>query len=162
VTDPAGIALPEATVLLHAPDGQTRQTITDGTGHFRFEDVPAGPSELEIQALGYAPLRRTVAVRSGMAAQTLSPSKATSKTGIVRGLVRSFRSEPVVAQILVRAASERVIGEAQSDGSGQFSIELPAGTYRITIRAAGYRAQRRSVEVVRGGVTILNADLHAQ
>jgi uncharacterized membrane protein len=73
----------------------------------------------------------------------------------IRGVIQSFRGEPVTATVRV----EPVGTEVTTDSEGFFEIDVPPGDYEVVIRAEGYEEQRRPVHVDEEGVTILNADL---
>jgi hypothetical protein len=158
--DPRGQAVPEAQLLLSSADGQEHRAISDARGRYRFEQVALGPARLDIEAVGFAPLELTIDVRESMAAQATALPLASTATGFVRGLIRSYRSEPLPAQIQVRTQRGAVVARTQCDDSGRFEVELPAGRYEIEIRAPGRRIQRRSVIVEAGAVAILNVDMH--
>jgi hypothetical protein len=65
VQDPSGAVLPGAKVVVENPvSGYTRQTTTDGTGHFQFTNVPLNPYHLTASAAGFATIAQDVDVRS--------------------------------------------------------------------------------------------------
>jgi hypothetical protein len=58
VTDETGGALPGVTVTLRATAGDARSTVTDETGRYRFDGVPAGEGELTFALFQFATARR--------------------------------------------------------------------------------------------------------
>jgi iron complex outermembrane receptor protein len=53
VTDQTGAAVVGATVELQAAEGQVRPTLTDATGHYRFEGLAAGDYLVRVNAAGF-------------------------------------------------------------------------------------------------------------
>ena len=66
--------LPGVTVDLHSY-GMETTAITDGTGDYRIEDVPAGPAELTFKLINFTIVRRTLIVIPG---QTVTADAACS------------------------------------------------------------------------------------
>jgi Carboxypeptidase regulatory-like domain len=67
VKDPTGGVMPAVTVRLANPvSGFSRETTTDATGAFRFQNVPPNPYHLEVTAQGFQPLERDVEVRTAV------------------------------------------------------------------------------------------------
>jgi hypothetical protein len=58
----AGDGLPNVTVSIDRP---VRRTVTDATGRFVIDSVPAGIRTLEVRAIGFQPQRLGVSVRPG-------------------------------------------------------------------------------------------------
>ncbi len=85
------------------------------------------------------------------------------RQGQLRGQVLSFRGDPLAARITVasKATTSPTVATtvATTDADGQFTIELPAGTFSVEISSPGHVVQRRSVEIKLDGVTVLNVDL---
>jgi iron complex outermembrane receptor protein len=59
VTGPDGIALPGATVTI---SGTTIKTISDTTGHYRFDGIKAGSFVLKVTYIGYYAVSRNISV----------------------------------------------------------------------------------------------------
>jgi hypothetical protein len=156
--DDKGQPLPEASLKLQAA-GEQREVISDAQGRYAFADVPVGTATLEASAKGFATRSWQIDVRAGMAPQSPQALAAQSGKGYLRGLIRTFRSEPLRAQIIVRDARGRNAASRESVDDGVFEIELPPGSYRVTISAAGYGAQSRSVQIEGNAVSILNVDM---
>jgi len=65
IQDPSGALLPGATVVIeNRVSGYTRQTTTDGNGHFQFTNIPLNPYHLTASAVGFATIAQDVDVRS--------------------------------------------------------------------------------------------------
>ena len=60
ITDPNGAAVPRAKVTATETATAVKQTITtDGRGFYSFQSLPVGRYDVEIDASGFTPLRRT-------------------------------------------------------------------------------------------------------
>lgn len=155
--------LTDARVTLRASDGTVRQVFTDARGRYRFEDVPVGEVELTAEAEGFETKQWTLRVgprTSRVAPRAMAPRPP---AGVIRGLTRSFESEPLQARIIVTDASRgQQVASTQADAAGHFELTVPPGRYQVTIQAPGHRTQRREVHVRDGSVAILNVDLREQ
>lgn len=157
--DPQGVPLPDVRVVLRQGDGPPRETVTDGDGRYRFEDVSFGTATLEASAPGFAPETWTVEVGPNMEPPPARTLVAKANVGTLRVLARTFRSEPLAAAITVRARDGKRVIEQKTDENGLLELDLPPGRYTVVIAAPGYRPHRRDVQVERFGVAILNVDL---
>jgi hypothetical protein len=158
LVDDQGAALPEAHVKLTAGD-QTQEAISDGEGRYHFADVPVGSVTLEASATGFETESWEVELTENAAPQEPRALAPEQQKGVLRGLTRSFRSEPLRAHIVVRDAEHREVADARADEHGRFEIELAPGKYQVTISATGYRTHSRSVTISNNGVAILNVDM---
>jgi hypothetical protein len=84
---------------------------------------------------------------------------AGSLTGSLRCFVRSFGSEPLRAQIVVRDLAGKRIASGTTDQNGLLELPLAPGQYRVAIDATGYQSRRSNVQVSPNEVAILNVDL---
>jgi hypothetical protein len=67
VTDASGAVIPNATVSIVNPvSGFSRSTTTDGSGQYRFSNVPLNAYHMVINANGFAPTMQDVDVRSNV------------------------------------------------------------------------------------------------
>ena len=67
VSDPSGAVIPGATVrLVNAVSGLDRTVSTDDTGQFEFSNIPFHPYKISVTANGFATLRQSVELRSGI------------------------------------------------------------------------------------------------
>jgi hypothetical protein len=160
LVDERGAPLPEAKITLRAQDGEPREAITDAEGRYAFSEVPVGAAELNAEATGFEAQTWTIEVSPDRPPEDPRALAPKAETGVLRGLIRSFGSaEPLQAQIVVRSARGKSTAESESGADGRFEIELPPGTYRVTIGAPGYRTHTRKVTVEGNGVAILNVDM---
>jgi hypothetical protein len=161
LNDDSGEPLSEALVRLRDTSGEEREAITDAEGRYSFTEVPLGAAALEASATGFEAQSWQLDVRADIAPE--APRTLAQKTtiGVLRGLVRSFASEPLRAEVTLRDEKQKqgALKRVRSSEKGEFEIELPPGRYRVTIRAEGYKTHTRSVKVEANGVAILNVDL---
>jgi hypothetical protein len=157
--DDKGEPLPEASVALRVSGGEVRDAITDANGQYTFQWVPLGPASLEVTATGFQAQTWDIDVRPDMPSDPGRALTPKTDTGVLRGLIRTFQSEPLRAQIVVRDRRGRAVSTRDSAEDGHFEIDLAPGAYEVTISAKGYRTHRRSVKVEGNGVSILNVDM---
>lgn len=162
LVDERGEPLPEASVKLRAPGGELREAITDAEGQYAFSSVPVGPASLEVSATGFQAQTWDIDVKLDMPAEAPRALVPKADSGVLRGLIRSFQSEPLSASIVVRDRRGRVVVTRESAADGHFDIDVPPGSYEVTISAHGYRTHRRSVQVTGNGVSILNVDMREE
>jgi hypothetical protein len=154
LVDEQGVPIPNADVVLRAGD-QSAPLSGDGSGRYRNEHVPKGPAELVIHAPGYEPFESDVIVEPGGSQSLPATLRSLPPPSQVRGVVRSFSGQALVARVRV----EPLGVEATTDATGAFQLDVAPGSYDVTIEAEGYQSQRRQVRVDAQGVVILNADL---
>jgi hypothetical protein len=82
------------------------------------------------------------------AAETTSDSQ-------IRGVVRSFRGQPILAHVLVEPGART----AETGPGGEFSLNVPPGRYTVTLRAEGFAPQTKTCVVDQAGITVLNVEL---
>ncbi len=158
ILDAGGVALPEAHVILGVGEAK-RETFTDTEGRYTFTEVPLGLASMSVSATGFVSQEWEITVVSDMpalSARNLSPAEV---TGLLRCLTRTFGSEPLKAQIVVRDSKGKEVVKGESDAQGRFEIKVPEGSYQVIITASGYRSHRRNVNVSSNGVAILNVDM---
>ena len=73
----------------------------------------------------------------------------------IRGVVRSFDGQPVLAHISVEPGA--LSSETGTDG--KFAIDVAPGRYTVTLQAKGYKSQTKTCVVDQGGITVLNVEL---
>ena len=147
----------EATVRVTV--GPQSRTLTRGAdGAYGAPDVPAGQGTIIVEAGGYKRRELQVRVQPGAATDLKVELEQVARLGQIRGLVRSFRGDPVEATVRIEPGGHEVV----ADANGNFRLELAAGSYDVTISAPGYRTQKKTVSVEMNGVVILNADLYGE
>ena len=68
VMDPQGAVIPGAQVTARQTDTNvSTETVTDGSGRFRFQHLKVGPYELKVRIIGFSDLTRTLTVTAGSA-----------------------------------------------------------------------------------------------
>jgi hypothetical protein len=145
-----GEAIPGATITIDTDAGPV-EVIADDDGKFAAE-VPGKLGKLHATAPGYDAGEVEIVVENGVAQVNVS-LKRSVRSGQLRGQVLSFNGKPLAATIRVGDQT------TTADADGQYSIDLPAGAFQVTIEADGYVTQKRNVKVKLDGVTVLNVDL---
>ncbi len=101
----------------------------------------------------------SVAQDASPAAQDASPAEVAHKERRliekIRGVVLSFRGEPLLASIKVTPGGWTTNTNPED---GSFELDVSAGEYEIEISAPGYESQNRR-RFVGQGIVIVNADL---
>jgi hypothetical protein len=159
LVDETGEPVPEAEVIVRTDAGRESRAITDAQGRYHFADVPAGPAHFEARATGFDVSSWESMVPESQAGEPRALRRGSTTVGIMRGLIRSFGSEPLSAHVQCKTQAGNIVASAQTDAAGRFEVELPAGSYQVVITAAGYHTHKRSVVVESHGVAILNVDM---
>jgi len=154
VKDEQGAPVAAATAFVTI--GPDRSNLSrDDLGHYRHEHLRPGTGTLRVEAPGFEPLERPLAISAGTPVKLELTLTALPPPSQVRGLVRSFDGKPLDARVHV----EPVGLDAKTDATGAFQLDLPPGSYDVELEADGYVKQRRHVQLDPQGVVILNADL---
>jgi uncharacterized membrane protein len=126
---------------------------TDDNGHFATE-LDAGTLSVGATADGYEPGTAAVTIAAGAAGDVVVKLQRKVRQGQLRGQVLSFGGQPVLGATIT-------VGDKSvtSDADGNYSIDLPAGSFDVTIEASGFATQKRKVSIKLDGVTVLNADM---
>jgi hypothetical protein len=145
--------LPRAQVLVFStnpekPGGGQRETAYDGT--FRVERLPAGSYSLTVMT-GMSPAHAQTLDISGDRDLTIE-----IVTGAVEGRLLSPEGLPVAGASVSLAAEGTHAAfagmVAGSDDQGAFALSgIPAGTYKLLVRAAGFAPSESQVVVTPGG-----------
>ena len=114
VTDETGGVLPGVNVHLEVP-GVTMplESVTDGLGTYRFDDVPAGPVELVVRLINFSTVRRSVTVPDAGAATEDVMMFVAASADIVVTAPRTFRN---LAEI--ENPAENLVGVAAAGSEG--------------------------------------------
>ena len=114
ITDATGGVLPGVTIELE-PAGSPKplQTVTDGAGSYRFDNVPPGPAELTIRLINFSMVRRTVNVTAGTTVQANVVMLVATSADIVVTAPRTFRN---LAEI--ENPAENLVGVASAASEG--------------------------------------------
>jgi hypothetical protein len=154
VTGDLGAPIKDATVEVTVGDKKLALA-PDEAGRYRASHVPLGRGKLSIRAPGRKPVEQDIELKARASQSMEIRTEAALPSGQVRGLVRAFDGKAIAAKVTIEPGEH----QAHTDAQGFFQIDVPPGKYQVIIEAKGYAAQRRSVEVEKDGVLILNADL---
>jgi hypothetical protein len=154
LVDEEGAPVRNADVTLRVAD-RSEPLTGDDSGRYRNDHIPKGPAKLVIEAPGYEPFERELVVEPGKRVTLPATLKSLPPPSQVRGVVRSFGGQALVAKVRVDPLGI----ETTTDATGAFQVDVAPGSYDVTIEAEGYENQRRQVRVDAQGVVILNADL---
>ena len=131
VVDETGGVLPGVTVDLHS--GATELTaVTDGTGSYRFDNVPPGPAEITFKLINFSLVRRSVTVDAAR------PVTANATLGL------SLTADVVVTG----SRTFRNIADLENPAENLVGIAAAASQGAITARQLEARPLMRPAEVL--------------
>ncbi len=114
VADETGGVLPGASVDLRPAGAQSVvETVTDATGAYRFENVPAGQAELTFRLINFSTVRRIVTVTGGGTVTADALMLVAASADIVITAPRTFRN---LAEI--DNPAENLVGVASAGSEG--------------------------------------------
>jgi hypothetical protein len=114
VSDQTGAVLPGVSVDLISMGGQGAiETVTDGTGVYRFENVPAGPADLTVRLINFSTVRRVVTVTAGATVTADAVMYVATSADIVVTAPFTFRN---LAEI--ENPAENLVGVASAGSEG--------------------------------------------
>jgi hypothetical protein len=113
VSDETGGILPGVTVDLWLKGEMFTESVTDGKGQYRFDDVPAGPVELTFRLINFTTVRRSVTVAPGSAATADALLLVATSADIVITAPLTFRN---LAEI--ENPAENLVGIAAAGSEG--------------------------------------------
>jgi hypothetical protein len=113
-SDETGGVLPGLSVQLK-PSGDTPslETVTDGVGAYRFENVPAGPAEVTFRLINFSTVRKTITVPAGATVRADAVMLVAASADIVITAPRTFRN---LAEI--ENPAENLVGVASAGSEG--------------------------------------------
>jgi hypothetical protein len=119
VFDETGGVLPGVNVALK-PSGSAEsiETVTDGKGAYRFENVSAGPAELTVRLINFGTVRRVVPVTPGSTASADVTMLIALGADIVVTAPRTFRN---LAE--VENPAENLVGVAAASSEGAITAK---------------------------------------
>ncbi len=122
---------------------------------YELDRVPPQSATLRVRAARLETFSRSIRLEPGVPLRIDVQLKPALQTGQMRGLVRSFGGRALRASVRVEPLGARL----ETDEAGTFLLDVPPGRYHVVIEAPGHASQRRTIDVARDGVVILNADL---
>jgi outer membrane protein OmpA-like peptidoglycan-associated protein len=131
------------------PGSRVSPTVSDSVTGFYTAPVTSGTLVARAEAAGYSPLSQTVVVPpGGEAALDFRLSVEGPGSGSVAGTVTDYETGQAVSATVTVPGQD---ASAAADGSGAFSIDLPAGTHTLKASANGYLDATQVVSVPAGG-----------
>ena len=131
------------------PGSPISPTVTDPATGFFTAPVTAGTVVARAGADGYSPLSKTVVIPAeGEAAADFRLAPEGPAGGSVAGTVSDYETGQGVSATVTVPGQD---ASAAADGSGAFSIDLPAGTHTLKASANGYLDATQVVSVPAGG-----------
>jgi len=130
---------------------------TDSSGNFSFDVAPADTT-VRAELSGFTTSTRTCTVSAGGETWCSVGLRRASSRGTIRGVVHE------AGDTSARIGAARVaIGATilTTDGSGGFSLEVPAGSTTVEAESAGFVSSGRTCDVVAGGETWCSVGLSA-
>jgi hypothetical protein len=163
IVDDHAQPVPDVRVTLTAADGTQLEAITDGDGKYELQRVPYGSADLEARAVGFTTQRWKADVSAPQVkAQAPTALAQNVDVGVVRGLVRSFDSTPLVARVSISDTRGKLVQQRDSGADGRFEFELPPGQYKVSIEAATFKKHTQTLRIKGNGVSVLNADMQSR
>ena len=118
VTDPTGAVIRGATVSIeNAVSGYSRQSKTDGTGHYQFPNLPLNPYHLTISATGFSSTSQDADVRSTVpisVTTTLQLGTASTVVNVTTSAGDLIEADPVGHTDVDRDLFEKLPLESES------------------------------------------------
>jgi hypothetical protein len=148
VTDPQGQAVPKAAVTLSNRQAVVAHAISGPDGRFEVNAPTAAEYTIRVDAAGFSPASRTIAVSAGnneLAEFRLvleSQSESTKPPQLSGTVVDTSGAVIAGATVQVLGANGNVQMTTQSDTNGSFIISgLPAGDYRLVVSNRGFETK---------------------
>ncbi len=158
ITDATGNPLAQVDVSIEVA-GERHRTTTDASGRYSLESLPFGAATLRAETVDYVSTTKDFEL-SGDGVTLEIPALAMQLQSLnaqIQGQVQSFSGQPVAASVTITPGSVHQTGD-----DGRFSLELPPGTYTVTIAAPGFVSQTHRVTLKDKAVIVVNADLRAK
>ncbi len=164
VVDETGHPISDATVKVEVPAHSERPARTVAAplkevNVYVAEELPIGSVQVTVEAELLRSHSERIQITSHEPAKLeVTLQKASDVGSQLRGLVRSYTGEGIEASIRVQPGGY----ETTCNEKGEFVLDVPPGTYSVSIKAEGYVSQKRKLRVRKEGVTVLNADLRRE
>jgi hypothetical protein len=119
VADETGGVLPGVSVELRPAGAATAiETVTDGTGVFRFQNLASGPAELTFRLINFSTVRRALTIAPGEPLRADAVMLVASSADIVITAPRTFRN---LAEI--ENPAENLVGVASAGSEGAITAK---------------------------------------
>lgn len=151
-----GQPVANATVIAeNAPDGLRAATTTDADGRYVLR-MAAGAYMISAGAFGF--FTNTLGPRIVITGSLLQQDIAlqAQPAGIVNGAVRDASNGALITATVIAKGTARSSLSNIDCPACRFELSLPAGSYMIEARVAGYRVQSQTVHVADGAVVTLD------
>ena len=135
-----------------AASGKTASAVTDARGWCTFLGVPYGPYEVTAAAAGYNAARTYDRVLYADY-RTDHVELVLDNMALVSGTITSGGTTLAGVTVEVQGAS------TTTDGSGRFSLKLPAGTWTVRFRKVGYARHDEQVTLAPAAQTTVNLSM---
>lgn len=144
VTDDTGEPIPDALVNATQPDVDPF-TFTDAEGYFELANVPAGTWRVGAYKEGFSARAVTVEITEDVVIHldftlpfnsTPPPTDLVTLTG--RVLDGSTNEVLANADIVAVATDDSYYSYVKSNANGDYTLQLPAGTYNVLVQVPGY------------------------
>ncbi len=137
-----------------------RNVLTDANGNFKI-DLPEGECELVFEYNGYVTKKVTAISEKNVSTMLLDTVYLTPTTNLMGYVIEKETDKPIEdASILLQQIDEggMIVGEitCSTDANGQFSVNIPVGTYTYTINKLVMFDEL--YETATGTVTVEKAD----
>jgi hypothetical protein len=112
IVDQTGAVLPGVTIELVSSTGETN-TVSDHSGSYRFDRVPAGPVEVTFRLINFTVLRKTTAVRTGDVSMVDAVLQLSLRADVIVTGTSTFRNSADIPN-----PAENLVGIAASASQG--------------------------------------------
>ena len=114
-----------------------KDTATDGTGYFKFDDARPGNLFIRVNAPGYLGETRDFAAKKGE--KTKLEFHLTPGTCKISGIVSDEKDIPLSGEVLLSSESGIILQKTPSNAeTGYYEFSAVPGTYNILANARGY------------------------
>ncbi len=114
-------------------------------GKYETYDLTAGKVKLTASRDGYKPMTQEAEVKAGEVTLLDFALEPEVKKGTLSGSVRNEKDKPLAASIDIIGPAELHI--QTSADSGEFSSQVPEGTYEVKVSAEGYLSKGRRFKI---------------
>ncbi len=144
--------------IISFPGTALSNILTDDKGRYTSCEIEAGVIEVIASRDGYLSQTKKVMVEAAKTVTQDFKLKKLIKVGILKGKVTDTRIRPLAAVI----SFDKPIASAATDPkTGEYTIKLPPGKYKVTATVEGYKPQTKPAIIKDKKVTRVNFVLEA-